>query len=791
MPSDDSPRQQMGSSGGENSSDYKDASKIVEEGFQSPPAGEPEALNEIKDALRKSEERYRLLAEHIQVGVYLLQDMRLTYINPALSKIMGYTPEEIYAQYSLETFVHPDDRGLVMMNLKRRIERDPGRGAYVFRCIRKDGEIRHLLNDSVLLEEQQPEPLVLGHVIDITDQLKAEEALRQSENTYRALIEGLQAGVALFGANKVMYINPALERLLGYTLDEINRIEDLFTLVHPDDLPGALDKLYAHRRGNRNDAPYELRIIRRDGETRHILGTAEVIEHKGGPAVIANIIDVTDQYKAAKALEESEEMFRLMGESSADIVILTINEKFIYVNPALCRLTGYDEEELLTGKIDIYDLVVPEMRDEIRHRHKQRLLRQDEPTNYELDFITKHGDRRTLDVRIATFNFRGQVASMINAHDITNRLQMQQKLLAAAKAESVQRLAGGIAHDFNNLLVVIMGNASVLKSETGDDAGLRKALDQIETAANQAAGLTGQLLAYARGGRYQPVVLNPARLVEETLPLLKASLGPGVEIKTDFKKDIAAIKADCSQIEQVFMNLGLNSGEAMSMKGELKISIDQVREIDKRFVRIRFEDTGPGLPRGAKEKIFDPFFTTKGPGRGMGMAAVYGIVQNHGGTIELDNLPKKGARFTLIFPAVAGEQVEAHVNNISPRNGDETILVVDDDEAILDVTGTILTGRGYSVVTALGAETALTELESRDGIDLVILDVVMPGMRGEEACEKIKATHPDVKVIFSSGYNDPEVYAIDRRADGFIQKPYSVAQLTSKIREVLDNNPAH
>ena len=785
MPFDDGLRNQMGGSEDEISLDFDETPGIVETGIQGRCGGEPEALKEIEEALRRSEERYRLLTEHLQVGVYLLHGTRVTYINPAVSRIMGYTPDEIYAQPTFEVFIHPDDRGLVMLNLKRRIEGDAGRGTYTFRCVRKDGEIRHLLNDSVLLDEG-PEMLVLGHVIDVTDQLKAEEALRQSENTYRALIEGLQAGIAFFGSNKVMYINPAFERLLGYSLDEINRIEDLFMLIHPDDLPGALDKLQAHRRGNTEDAPYELRIIRRDGEIRHILGTAEVIEHKGKPAVIANVIDVTDQRKAQQALEESEEMFRLIGESSADILILSINEKFIYVNPTLCRVTGYDEEELLSGQVDVYSLVAPELRDEIRQRHKRRLLGKDEPSNYETDIITKHGERRTLEVRIATFSFRGRVASLINAHDITERLQIQQKLLAAAKAESVQRLAGGIAHDFNNLLVAIMGNASMLKSDPGIDAGLSKALDQIETAARQAAGLTGQLLAYARGGRYQPAVLNPAQLVEQTLPLLHASLGPAVEIKTVFENNIPSIKADRSQTEQVLMNLGLNSGEAMSMKGELRISIDQVHDLDKPLVRICFEDTGPGVPRSVREKIFDPFFSTKGPGRGMGMAAVYGIMQNHGGTIEMENLPKRGARFTLTFPAVAASPGDVFPDHLSPRNGAETILIVDDDEMILDVAGTILAGRGYGVVTALGGQRALAELEHRDDIDLVIIDMVMPGMGGEETCEKIKMMYPVIKVIFSSGYDDPGCKKSQRRADGFIQKPYTVAQLTSKIREVLD-----
>jgi len=509
----------------------------------------------------------------------------------------------------------------------------------------------------------------------------------------------------------------------------------------------------------------------------------------GEPLLIRAIEDVTERRKMEEALRQSEEMFRLIGEKSTDAVILIVDEKILYVNPETSRIFDYSEEEFLSGNIWITDAVAPEQRDEILDRYRRRMAGEEIPHEYAMDIIKRDGERRTLDVRITTFELYGRTAVLFSARDVTERNRMEQRMLVAQKAESVQRLAGGIAHDFNNLLVGIMGNTTLLQSLMDKDERYHSILEQIESASCQAARLTGQLLAYARGGRYQPEVLDSVRLIEESLPLLRSSLTSGIELATEFGDDVPCIEADRSQIEQILLNLCLNAAEAMSFHGKLTIRAGFEENENGRWVRICFEDTGPGLPKEVMNNIFDPFFSTKGTGRGMGMAAVYGIVQNHGGEIKMENLPVGGAALMMYLPAVDNKPTAKAANKTSAdTRGREKILVVDDEDIIRDVAGEILIRKGYDIVTACNGADALRKLEEIDDISLVILDIVMPGMGGQEVCRQIRDLHPNLKVAFSSGYNEPTAYGDNETADGFIRKPYSSSELTSKVREILDNH---
>ena len=585
---------------------------------------------------------------------------------------------------------------------------------------------------------------------------------------------------------RIQYVNKAYEEMFGYSLEEIKGF--LPSILNPDE-SGHMEASIQSAADKGISAEFELPQKRKDGSIIFTRLRISPIKNEDGEiaAWVGIHSDITERRKMEEALRQSEEMFRLIGEKSTDAVILIVNEKIIYVNPEASRIIGYDEEEFLSGNMWIADIVAPEQHDEILDRYRRRMAGGEVPNEYAMDIITREGERRTLDVRVATFEMYGRTAVLFCARDVTERKRMEQRMFVAQKAESVQRLAGGIAHDFNNLLVGIMGNTTLLQSEMGKDERHRSILEQIESASRQAARLTGQLLAYARGGRYQPEVLDTVPLIEESLPLLRASLTSGVELATEFGDDVPCIEADRSQIEQILLNLCLNAAEAMSFRGKLTIRVGFEENENGRWVRICFEDTGPGLPKEVISKIFDPFFSTKGTGRGMGMAAVYGIAQNHGGEIKMENLPGCGAAFTMYLPAVDKEPTATSARKASAdTGGGEKILVVDDEDIIRDVAKEILIRKGYDVVTACSGDDALRVLEEIEGISLVILDILMPGLGGQEVCRLIRDKHPDLKVLFSSGYNEPTADDDNETGDGFIQKPYSSSELTNKVREILD-----
>jgi len=740
-------------------------------------------------AQRMAERRVAFLADIVaQVRDAVIasdKEGRIIYVNKAFEEMFGYELAEIAGEFPF--FLDADDSKRQMESVLRVI--DEGRAdEFEMRQRCKDGSefITHL-RVSPLRNEEGEIIAWVGIHRDITERKRIEEALRQSEEKYRALTENLLAGVYVIQDGKFIYANPAVQKTVGYTLDEIEKLPDQFIVIHPDDRMFVLDQLRRRLEGEKLEEPYETRLVRKDGGERRCLISGIRVDYKGKLAVLGNIIDITDRFKAEQALRESEEMFRMMGENSGDAVFLIQDEKFIYINPQVSKLSGFTEEVFLSGGLGIYDLISPESIEMVKQRHKTRIAGGEAPSQYDLDIICADGSRLNWEVKVAGFIWKGKFTTMITGRDITERKLMQQQMLFAQKAESVQRLAGGIAHDFNNLLVGILGNASLLKSAAGDDPRFINALDQVESAARQAAGLTGQLLAYARGGRYQPVPINLAALTKETLPLLKASVGDAVKIELDFPGQLPAIEADRSQFEQIILNLTLNAAEAMSFKGKLALRGDLIENDAGRWVRLHFEDTGPGLTADVMEHIFDPFFSTKETGRGMGMAVVYGIVQSHRGHIDMGNLPHGGAHFTLSFPALevkAKEPVSQRPEEAAGKG--ETILIVDDEKIVRDVAKSILESHGYEVLSASSGDDAIRALAERDDIGLVLLDIVMPEMDGIEIAKEIRRDYPATKILFTSGFSKPLEVPEKEYGDGFIQKPFTAGELRAKIRRVLE-----
>jgi CheY-like chemotaxis protein/two-component sensor histidine kinase len=356
--------------------------------------------------------------------------------------------------------------------------------------------------------------------------------------------------------------------------------------------------------------------------------------------------------------------------------------------------------------------------------------------------------------------------------------------------EAVGRLAGGIAHDFNNLLTAISGYSEFLIDGLEDER-LRRHADEIRKAAARAAALTGQLLAFSRRQVLQPRVLDLNAVVSDMDMMLRRLIGEDVELVTLLDPYVGRVQADPTQVEQVIVNLAVNARDAMPNGGSVTIETADVDNDDGRYVELRLTDTGIGMTDNERQQLFDPFFTTKEGGTGLGLATVYGIVEQSGGTIEVDSAPGMGSSFRIWLPRAEapGEAPAPAPEVVTPQSGDETILLVEDETVVRQLVAEILESTGYTVMQAGDGPSALELLRRHAGtLHLLVTDVVMPGMSGPEVAQAVASMRPGTQVLYTSGYTDSQIghHGVLEPGIAFLQKPFSADDLTSKVRSMLD-----
>jgi len=374
--------------------------------------------------------------------------------------------------------------------------------------------------------------------------------------------------------------------------------------------------------------------------------------------------------------------------------------------------------------------------------------------------------------------------------DLTRTKELETQLRQAQKMEAVGRLAGGIAHDFNNLLTAISGYSEFL-IEGLDDERLRRHADEIRKAAARAASLTGQLLAFSRRQVLQPRALDLNAVVSDMDMMLRRLIGEDIELVTLLDPHVSPVQADPTQVEQVIVNLAVNARDAMPNGGSVTIETSDASTDEGDFVELRMTDTGVGMTDLERQQLFDPFFTTKEGGTGLGLATVYGIVEQSGGTIEVDTAPGMGSSFRIWLPrAKAPAEVPAAVPAVAaPRPGDETILLVEDETVVRQLVAEILESSGYTVMQAGDGPSALELLRRHSGtLDLLVTDVVMPGMSGPEVAQAVTSMRPGTQVLYTSGYTDSAIghHGVLEPGIAFLQKPFSADDLTRKVRVLLD-----
>ena len=502
-------------------------------------------------------------------------------------------------------------------------------------------------------------------------------------------------------------------------------------------------------------------------------------------------------------LAEREELFRLISENAADMIAMVdVTGHRLYNSPSYQKVLGYSLQEL--EKTSAFEQIHPD--DQQKVKEAAQSARQT-GVGRRLEYRIRHKDGRWLVLESTASVVRdaaGEVEKLVIVNrDITERKQLEEKLYLSQKLDAIGRLSGGIAHDFNNLLGVIIGYSEALKRRIPADDSFREAVDEIMNAGKRAAALTQQLLAFSRKQVLEPKVLNLNAVVVEVEKMLRRLIGEDIELQNSLSANLGRVKADRSQIEQVLLNLAVNARDAMPQGGKLTIETTDA-ELDQttvnrlayvvpgHYVMLKVTDTGCGMDAELLSHIFEPFFTTKeqGKGTGLGLATVYGVIKQSGGYIWVESEPGKGTTFKICLPRVeeALEKTQVNEDPAQVAQGSRTVLLVEDEQSLRKLARNMLKDIGYTVLEANDGSHALEiAKQTASGIDLLLTDVVMPGMSGRAVAEKLSPLRPEMKVLYMSGYTDGAIapHGVLESGISILRKPFTRDELTRRVGEVL------
>jgi two-component system, cell cycle sensor histidine kinase and response regulator CckA len=730
--------------------------------------------------------------------------------NTQTQELFGYRQEELQGQF-VEILVpaqlrcgHANHRATYFHQPRLR---PMGVGLELHGC-RKDGS-EFPVEISLNPMQHETGALVIAAIRDVSER-------KRSEKNFRALLESAPDAMVIVDAGgKITIVNSQTERLFRYTREELlgQSVERLVPARFRRDHGGHRVGFLAQPQSRAMGSGLDLFALRSDGTEFPVEISLSPLETDTGVVVTAAIRDITERKKAD---QEMAALYRKVAEEAAYRSLVEHapygiyradleTDRFLAVNPALVTMLGYDNtEEVLQLSIskDVYG----------DSYERQRVLerKRSEAQFHGIETRWKRKDGTIVFVRLSGSSERGTHAlRYLDAvvEDITERKKLEEQFQQSQKMEAIARLAGGLAHDFNNIIGVVIGQAELLAGGLKESGQQLKRVDAILTAANRAASLNKQLLAFTRQQVLAPKIISLNDVVSEAEKILDRVVGEDVDLVARLAADLRNTHADPNQLQQVVINLVINARDAMPDGGKLVIetdntTFDESYMLDSRgkirpgdYVMLAVTDSGIGMDAATRARAFEPFFTTKpvGKGTGLGLASVHGIVHQSGGHIFLYSEPGQGTTVKVYLPAVSeASETSAPLQPLQSADGDETVLVTEDDPLLRDVIVDALSSHGYRILTAENGTAALTLAQQYNGtIDLVISDIVMPGMSGPKLARALQEAFPGISVLLMSGYSTE---ALDRfgtsESHHFLQKPFSPIRLAIRVREILDQRRA-
>ncbi len=763
-----------------------------------------------EEAIRKSEEKYRTLVDNMQDILYRCDlEGNIVFVSPSGSRLLGYgsVQELIGKNIARDCYYNPEERELFLNKMRA----DGTVRDYEIMLKKKDGSPVPVSTNSYFFYDQDGHALgIEGVLTDITRRKETERILQENEERLRGITGNIPGVVYQF------YARDNGEYGLSYTSEPIQEVFGLTTKIS-DTFPAFLAHVYEEDRDGFSESirkavetetswNFEGRFVKPSGEMIWFHGLSTPTRHEDSLVFDGILLDITRRKRAEEMSRQSEEKFHKIFMMAPDCISITqmADGRIIDINKGFEEITGWKIDEAIgrtSREINFWvnpaerDFMVSELKEsrDIMHR--------------EFQFGHKDGSVHTGIYSARPIKIADKECLIFVLQDITDQRRLEgehhnleRQLFQSQKLDAIGQLAGGVAHDFNNILMGIQGSATMMLMEYDPAHPHYQKLSQIEEQVKRGANLTRQLLGFARGGRYEIKTICVNDVIRK---IGQFFVETRKEIEADFhmQKDVYPVDADVGQLEQVLLNIFINAGQAMPKGGRihiwtanLNLSAADVKALDIKpgsYVYISVADTGTGMDGETLNRIFEPFFTTKSNqgGSGLGLASAYGIIRNHGGAIKAESAPGQGATFKIYLPSSEKNIIrEDQAMDRGMLSGKGGILLVDDEPMILEPAVEILTMLGYTVYPAASGQQAVaTYLEKQDKINLVILDMILPGMSGSQVLKMLKEKNPDVKVILSSGYSlQGEVLKVmEMGCLGFIQKPYKFSDLSKSVHKAI------
>ncbi len=643
------------------------------------------------------------------------------------------------------------------------------------------------------------EDSVLLLLRDITKRKMLERELAQAEEKFRTVIENALVGTYIIQRGRITYANPEMCRIFGYSFEELMALKDHTQLVYEEDRALVRHNIRKRLKGEVESTHYEFRGVRKDGRVICLEAFGSFAVIGGVPSVVGMLIDVTEKKEAEKRIREAEARYRKLFMDSLDVVFeVTPEGKVLEMNPAGLKLFGFEDVEEISDRGVMRETCAsPEDWDEFLEEIRAR--------GYVVNWegVMRRRDGALIQVVITATgvkNEKGELSAIRGIlRDVTELRSLERQLLHSQKMEAVGRLAGGIAHDINNYLSAILGFCEMVRLKHGESEAVARNMDKAIDSIMKASSLIKQLLAFSRKQPMKPKVIDLNGTIEGLGDMLDRLIGDDVELLLDLAEELCPVRVDPAQMEQVLVNLLVNARDAMPhggkvvIKSEIVVPEEKERKVlgEGRFVCLSVSDTGIGIPEEIKDRIFDPFFTTKGKdkGSGLGLSTVYGIIEQSGGKIFVESQVGAGTTFRIYLPFAGEDQVmeeELEEKKPVPSGLTGNIVLVDDNDDVRESLEALLSAMGFVVHAYPSGYEAVDAVRKGTPVDLLVTDLMMPGMNGWAVAKEMKKLIPGLKVLFISGYTGGVKEGdLEEGEVHFMEKPFSARELSMKVMELL------